>query len=53
MIHAMSKCKGRLLSWELGGRERERESERERERERRDRIHVVLIISGRLAFSPL
>jgi hypothetical protein len=35
MIHAMSKCKGRLLSWELGGRERERESEREREREKR------------------
>jgi hypothetical protein len=24
-----------------------------RERERRDRIHVVPIISGRLAFSPL
>jgi hypothetical protein len=27
MIHALSKCKGRLLSWELGGRERERERE--------------------------
>jgi hypothetical protein len=33
MIQAMSKCKERLLSWELGGRERRRERERERERE--------------------
>jgi hypothetical protein len=32
MIHALSKCKGKLLSWELGGREGAREREREREK---------------------